>query len=140
MIRQKYFLVIVCKMSCYFSDAHSDAFHVKIFTVPKCIQFKPLLCKINKTKMILVNTLKKKKKAILHIYKTAADSKTLRVDLWLPRRRWGGRGRDREAGVSRCKRSHIDRRNNRDLLYSTGNCIQYPRISHNEKENEKELI
>ena len=36
-------------MSCYFSDAHSDAFHVKIFTVPKCIQFKPLLCKINKT-------------------------------------------------------------------------------------------
>lgn len=62
MIRQKYFLVIVCKMSCYFSDAHSDASHVKIFTVPKCIQFKPLLCKINKTKMILVHTLKKKKK------------------------------------------------------------------------------
>ena len=57
MIRQKYFLVIVCKMSCYFSDAHSDAFHVKIFTVPKCIHFKPLLCKINKTEMILVHTL-----------------------------------------------------------------------------------
>ena len=63
MIRQKYFLVIVCKMSCYFSDAHSDACHVKIFTVPKCIQFKPLLCKINKTKMILVKKKKKKEES-----------------------------------------------------------------------------
>ena len=48
-------------MSCYFSDAHSDAFHVKIFTVPKCIHFKPLLCKINKTEMILVKKIKKNK-------------------------------------------------------------------------------
>ena len=40
--------------------------------------------------------------------------------------------------MSRCKLFHIDWRNNKDLLYSTSNCIQYPRISHNEKEYEKE--
>ena len=47
-------------MSCYFSDAHYDAFHVKIYTVPKCIQLKPLLCKINKTDDSYTHTQKTK--------------------------------------------------------------------------------
>ena len=39
-----------------------------------------------------------------------------------------------EFGVSRCKLLHIEWINNKVLLYSTGNCIQYPVINHNGKE------
>ena len=48
-----------------------------------------------------------------------------------------GRGRGREGGmvwvlgVSRCKVLHIEWRNNKVLLYSTGNYIHYPVINHN---------
>ena len=52
----------------------------------------------------------------------------------------GGGGRremDWEFEVSRCKLSYIGWINNKILLYSTGNCIQYPVINHTEKEYEK---
>ena len=49
-------------------------------------------------------------------------------------------GMDWEFGISRCKLLHIDWINNKVLLYSSGNCIQYPEIKHNGKEYEKEYI
>ena len=46
--------------------------------------------------------------------------------------------REWEAGVSRCKLFYMEWINNKVLLYSTGNYIQYPMINHNGKEYEKE--
>ena len=50
----------------------------------------------------------------------------------------GGRGLGWEFGISRCKLVYIEWINNKVLLYSTGNYIQYPVINHNRKEYEKE--
>ena len=72
------------------------------------------------------------------IYKTETDSQTWRTDLWLPRGR--GEGLDWEFGTSRCKLLYIEWINNMVLLYSTGNYIQYPIISHNGKAYVKEDI
>ena len=47
---------------------------------------------------------------------------------------------DWEFGISRCKLLYIEWINNKVLLYSTGNYIQYPAIKHNGKEYEKEYI
>ena len=55
----------------------------------------------------------------------------------------GGReaeGMDWEFGISRCKLLYTECITNEDLLYSTGNHIQYPVINHNGKEHEKECI
>ena len=49
----------------------------------------------------------------------------------------GGGGRNWEFGVSRCKLLHVEWINNKVLLYSTGNSIQYPRINHNGEEYNK---
>ena len=46
----------------------------------------------------------------------------------------GGRGMDWEFGIGRCKLLYIGWINNKILLYSTGNYIQYPGINHNGKE------
>ena len=43
-----------------------------------------------------------------------------------------------ESGISRCKLLYIGWMNNKVLLYSIGNCIQYPVINHNGEEYEKE--
>ena len=48
-----------------------------------------------------------------------------------------GRRMELEVGVSRCKLLYIEWMNNKFLLYSTGNSIQYPMINHNGKEYEK---
>ena len=45
-----------------------------------------------------------------------------------------GGGMDWEFGVSRYKLLYIGWINNKILLYSTGNYIQYPVINHNGKE------
>ena len=50
---------------------------------------------------------------------------------------WGREGMDWEFGVSRCKLLYREWINNKVLLYSTENCIQYPVINHNGKEYEK---
>ena len=42
--------------------------------------------------------------------------------------------------VSRCKLLYIECINNRVLLYSTENYIQYPVINRNGRENEKERM
>ena len=45
----------------------------------------------------------------------------------------GGGGMEWEFGVSRCQLLYIGWINNKVLLYSTGNYIQYPIINHNGK-------
>ena len=52
----------------------------------------------------------------------------------------GGGGMDWEFGISRCKLLYIEWINNKVLLYSTWNYIQYPVINHNGKEYAKECI
>ena len=42
----------------------------------------------------------------------------------------GGRGMDREFGVSGCKLLHLERRNNKVLLDRTGKCTQSFVIEH----------
>ena len=49
-------------------------------------------------------------------------------------------GMDWEFGISRCKQLYLEWINNKVLLYSTGNYIQYPVINRNGKEYEKECI
>ena len=51
-----------------------------------------------------------------------------------------GVGRIWEFGDSRCKLLYIGWINNKVLLYSTGNYIQYPMINHDRKGYEKEYI
>ena len=74
------------------------------------------------------------------IYETETDSQAQRTDLCLSRGRVGWGGMDWEFGVSRCKLLHIKWINNKVLLYSTDNYIQYSVINHNGKEYEKEYI
>ena len=50
-----------------------------------------------------------------------------------------GGGMEWDIGVNRCKHLYIEWVNNRVLLCSTGNYIQYPVINHNGEEYEKEL-
>ena len=63
------------------------------------------------------------------------DSQTERADMWLPRRRGYGEGKEWEAGVSRCKLLYTDWIKNKVLLYSTGCYIQYSMTNHNGKEH-----
>ena len=52
----------------------------------------------------------------------------------------GGKGgKDWEFGVSRCKLLYLEWINNKVLMYSTGNYIQYPVINHNGKEYKKRM-
>ena len=41
---------------------------------------------------------------------------------------------DWEFGISRCRLLHMEGINDKVLIYSTGNCIQYREINHNGKE------
>ena len=75
------------------------------------------------------------------IYETETNSQTQRTDLWLPKGRDGGRGKDWESGIRRCKPLYLYRMyeqqsptlQHRELQY-----IQYPVINHNGKEYGKE--
>ena len=51
----------------------------------------------------------------------------------------GGRGLDWDLGISRCRLVYIEWINNKALLYSTGNCIQYLVINHNGKNMKKNV-
>ena len=68
------------------------------------------------------------------IYETVIDSQTQRTNLWLPRERGGREGMEWEFENSRCKLLYIAWINNKILLYSTGNYIQYPVIKCKGKE------
>ena len=60
--------------------------------------------------------------------------------MWLPRGRGVGGEKDWELGVSRCKLVYTRWINNKVLLYSTENYIQYPVINHSGKVYEKECM
>ena len=64
---------------------------------------------------------------------TETGSETYRIDLWLPRGEGKGGKLDWEFGTNRCKVLSMEWINNKILLYSTGNCIQYSIINHDEK-------
>ena len=49
----------------------------------------------------------------------------------------GGTGMEWEFGVSKCKLLYLGWINNKVLLYSTGNYIQYSVINHNGKKFKK---
>ena len=53
---------------------------------------------------------------------------------------WGGGGMDWEFEMSRRKLLYTGWINNKVLLCSTENCIQYPVIKHHGKEFEKQYI
>ena len=67
------------------------------------------------------------------IYKTETDS-DIENRLVVAKGVGAGRGMDWEFGVSRCKLLHLEWIDNKVLMYSTGNYIQSPGISHNGKE------
>ena len=54
--------------------------------------------------------------------------------LMVAKGRGAGEGMEWEAGVSRCKLVYIEWINNKVLLYSTVNYMQYPVINHDGKE------
>ena len=68
------------------------------------------------------------------IYKTETDSRTQKTNLWLPNRKGSEGGINQEFRISRYKLLYIKQVNNKDLLYSIGNYIQYPVINHNGKD------
>ena len=72
------------------------------------------------------------------IYKTETDSQTQKTNLWLPKGK--GEGRVRLEAWEQQIQTTIYKINNKDLLYSTGNYIQYLAINRNGKESEKEYI
>ena len=72
------------------------------------------------------------------IYDTETDSQAQTTDLWLPRGRGRG-GKGWEFVVGRCKLLYIEWINNKVLMCSTGNYIQYPVINHNGKEYKKRM-
>ena len=66
-------------------------------------------------------------------YTTETESWTQRTELRLPRGRAGG-GLDVEGGIRRRKLLYTRWINNKVLLHSTQNYIQYPGMNHNRKE------
>ena len=58
----------------------------------------------------------------------------------MPRERGGREGMEWEFESSRCKLLYIEWINNKILLYSTGNYIQYPVIKCKGKEYKKECV
>ena len=72
--------------------------------------------------------------------KNVCDNADTENRLVVAKGKGSGGGMDWEFGVGRCKLLCIGWINNKVLLYSTGNYIQYPVINHNGKEEEKECI
>ena len=62
-----------------------------------------------------------------------------KTNSWFPKGKGGG-GINQEFGINRNTLLNIKQINNKDLLYSTGNCIQYIVITSNGKESEKDYI
>ena len=74
------------------------------------------------------------------IYETETGSQTQKTDRRLPGERGFRGGKDCEAGVSRCKLLYRVWINNKVLLDSTENYIQYTVINRNGKEHERMYI
>ena len=63
------------------------------------------------------------------IYKIVIDSKTQKTNLWLLKKKGGDK--DKLRAWDEQIQTTIYKINNKVLLYSTGNSVQYPVISHN---------
>ena len=63
------------------------------------------------------------------IYKAETDSGTQKAHLQLPKGKGEG-GINQEFGINRYTQLHTKEINNKDLLYSTGNYIQYLGITY----------
>ena len=59
--------------------------------------------------------------------------------MWLPRGKGTGGGMEWEFGLSRCKLLYIEWMDNKILLYSTGNYIQYCDKTITEKNTKKNV-
>ena len=133
-----------CLFNGYFEPQNMKSFH--LFFLFNCRYLKKEeLC----LKVYLILSQKEKDKHHMNItymwnlncgtneptLKTETVSQTQRADLLSPSRRKGGSRTDREFGVGRCKRLHLEGLSNKDILNSTGNYIQYPGINRNEKEH-----
>ena len=68
---------------------------------------------------------------------TEQKQKIYRRVLWLSRGKGGWGETDWEFSINRCKLLYTEWINNKALLYSTGNYIQYPVLNHNGKDDEK---
>ena len=79
----------------------------------------------------------KKKDTNELIYKTEIDSQTQKTSLWLLRGKV--EGINQEFGVKIYTVLYIKQINNKDLLHSTGNYIQYLVITDNGKDSEKNM-
>ena len=86
--------------------------------------------------MLWVQQKKKKKNSSGLIYKQT-DSQTEKTSLWLQSRK-GSAERNYEFAVRRYPPLYIKEINSKDLLHSTGNCIQYLVTTYHGKESEKE--
>ena len=73
------------------------------------------------------------------IYKAEIDSQTQQTNLRLPKGKDAG-GKNQELGINRYTLLYIKYISNKDLLYSTGNYIQYLVITYNGKESENVYI
>ena len=71
------------------------------------------------------------------IYETDSD---IENKLMVTKGEGDGGGINWEFGISRCKLLYLEWMNNKDLLYNTGNYIQYPVINHNGKKYENENV
>ena len=72
------------------------------------------------------------------IYKIETNAPKSKSNLYLPKEKSGWGGINQKLEISKCK--FIKQKNNKVLLYSTKNYIQYPVINQNRKESEKEYI
>ena len=73
-------------------------------------------------------------------YKTETDSQAYKTDFEVAKREWVWGKVEWEFGISRCKLLHIEQINNKVLLYSRDNYIQYPMKKYNRKEYKKDCI
>ena len=67
------------------------------------------------------------------IYKTETDSQAQKITLWFPKRKGRRGGISQKYEINLYKLLLIKMISNKDLLYSTGNYIQYHVITYNEK-------
>ena len=70
------------------------------------------------------------------IHKTETDSQTQKTNMVIKGEQRNG-GINQEYGINRYITLYIKQINNKDLLYTTGNYIQYLVKTYNEKESEK---
>ena len=71
-------------------------------------------------------------------YETATNSQTQKTNLWLPKGKGVGGGKNQEVGININTLLYIKQISSKDLLYSTGNSTQYSIITYIGKEYEKE--